>query len=366
MFNDFPEDNQNDDFLNEFRQKLASSSSTKTEAKQKEMQRSKGVFLGAATGIGLACAVGWFVLAPRYASTFDSEIPVVKRPQAAVKIKPAEPGGMEINNQDKSIYDIIDEKKEEKTVENLLPPPEEPKLPEVSAETVSETETTVEQVAAQNLVAQPTASIPEVAENVTVVEEKVEAQAVQNEGKEAENVSIAQASEQLQSGSQARSSLFVDPRVAYQEKMKEKQAADAAEFELAKAKAAEEAKAKAGIPTAAPTQGASFDPAASEEVKTVAEAPKVASSVTPPAPSGSWQIQLMSSKNKDAIEKSWTSLTKKYSVLANLPHEVETADIDFGSTFYRLKAGAFANKADADSVCNQIKAAGGSCLVKKK
>ena len=364
MFNDFPEDNQNDDFLNEFRQKLANQSTARIEEKQKEMQRSKSVFLGAATGIGLACAVGWFVLAPRYSSNLESEIPVVKRPQTAVKIKPTEPGGMEISNQDKSIYDIIDKNEgKEKTVENLLPPPEEPKLPEVVAETVSETEQVVAQAPATDAT---NTEVQAVATNETVVQESVEAQPVQNEVAQDKTVSIAEASEKLQAEPQKRSALFVDPRVAYQERLKEKQAEENAQFELAKAEAAKQAKERAtGVAETSPTAPTSVQASVeTPKVETIAQAPVASGPTT--AAAGSWQIQLMSSKNKDAVEKSWTGLVKKYAFLSGLPYEIETADIDFGSTYYRLKTGAFTNKADADKVCNQIKAAGGSCLVKKK
>ena len=82
--------------------------------------------------------------------------------------------------------------------------------------------------------------------------------------------------------------------------------------------------------------------------------------------SGMWQIQLISSPNQSAIEKSWADLTKKYSQLQGLPHEIESADLGTKGTFYRLKAGTFTTRGEADKLCNSIKSSGGSCLVKKK
>nr|QIM10687.1 hypothetical protein PlAlph_5790 [uncultured Alphaproteobacteria bacterium] len=82
--------------------------------------------------------------------------------------------------------------------------------------------------------------------------------------------------------------------------------------------------------------------------------------------SGSWQVQLMSSPNKAAVEKSWQMMSKKYGVLKDLPHEIESADLGAKGTFYRLKAGAFATKNDAAALCNAIKTAGGSCFTAKK
>lgn len=82
--------------------------------------------------------------------------------------------------------------------------------------------------------------------------------------------------------------------------------------------------------------------------------------------SGSWQIQLMSSPNKAAVEKSWLTMSKKYAVLKDLPHEIESADLGAKGIFYRLKAGSFASKNEAASLCASIKAAGGSCFTAKK
>lgn len=84
------------------------------------------------------------------------------------------------------------------------------------------------------------------------------------------------------------------------------------------------------------------------------------------AQKGNWQVQLMSSPNKAAVEKSWLMMSKKYEVLKNLPHEIESADLGAKGTFYRLKAGAFSSKAEAAAACSQIKSAGGSCFTAKK
>ena len=84
------------------------------------------------------------------------------------------------------------------------------------------------------------------------------------------------------------------------------------------------------------------------------------------AQKGNWQVQLMSSPNRAAVEKSWLMMSRKYKVLKNLPHEIESADLGAKGTFYRLKAGAFSSKAEAAAACSQIKSAGGSCFTAKK
>lgn len=316
MFQEFPDDNKNEDFLNEFRQKIAEQSTTSFEERKNELNRSKNVFIGAVSGVVLAGIVGWFVLSPRYAQEGSAEVPVIRRPQAAIKVQPTEPGGMEILNQDKSVYGILDKNEDDsQVVENLLPPPEEPKLP-----VIAPTETTAPQIETatnvEELITQQGASedITATAEKIIKISEAPKATAVKEE----------KAADQTQTLSQAmNNSEVVETKVV-------------------------------------------------EEVKTMEVAPK--EEKTPvkedvldlKIPTGSWQIQLMSSNNKTSIEKSWKTLTKKYSVLANQPYEIETADLGAKGIYYRLKAGAFKTKAQADTLCNDIKALGGTCIVKKK
>ncbi len=303
MFANF-DDNKNDDFLDEFRQKLNTDSSESFEERKNEINRSKNVFIGTVSGIALAAVVGWFVLSPRYAENNSADIPVIRRPQTAVKVQPAEPGGMEILNQDKSVYDII-EKKETDTpkVENLLPPPEEPQMPVISA-------------------AQETAPVVEQAEEIIKVAE----------------VKVAPAPV---------------PQPAPEEKPVEapktiSQAAAETKAPVAEVKVAE----KAPTPAAEPQKEAPKTES-KPEVKTVA--------VT-----GPWQVQLISSPNRKAVDTAWEGLVKKYPVLQGQSREIETADLGAKGTYYRLKAGGFADRNGADKLCNEIKALGGTCIVKKK
>lgn len=312
MFQDFQENNKDDDYLNEFRQRLSNRPNIRAEEKQKDLQRSKSVFLGAIAGVGLACVVGWFALSPKD-GTSEKDIPVVRRPSTAVKIKPAEPGGMEILNQDKTVYDIIDKSTEARSnVEQLLPPPEEPKLPEITPETVEVTQQT---------------TITDIIDNIDggeiVVKDAAPAVAVVNEDTEDKTITIEEASKTM------------GETVKTEEKDRD--------YTLPEnRKNPEEPK---------------------DEPK---EEVKIDNSKPSSAPAGSWQIQLMSSKNKSAVEKAWKPTVKKHSGLANLSYEIEKVDLQFDGTFYRLKAGAFSKKADADAVCNKIKTEKGSCIVKKK
>lgn len=123
-----------DEYLSEFRQKIAQDIEDDIEQRRHELERSRNGFIGTIAGIVLAGLVSWFLLLPHFGYQRDEQIPVIKRPITPAKIQPSEPGGMNIQNQDKIVYALV-EKNEvvDTTVESLLPPPETPKLPTITA-----------------------------------------------------------------------------------------------------------------------------------------------------------------------------------------------------------------------------------------
>lgn len=301
MFKEFPDDDRRaDDFLNEFRQRISDQSLESLEEKREELRRSKSVFLGIAGGVTLAGIVGWLILAPQYRVENEKEIPVIRRPQTAIRVQPNEPGGMDIPNQDKSVYNII-EKKTDTTVENLLPPPEDPKLPVIAA---------------------PQEDIPPV---------------------------LAEAEKIVQNAT---------PAAPSEETLKQAEQAAAAPQPVKEEPKAQEPAQKKNVeqpkPAPAPT------PAPQPEAKAQPQTTPAAA-----ATGGDWQIQLMSSPNKAAVEKAKVDLGNKYKI-SQLPFEIESAVLDQNKIFYRLKVGAFKTRADADKLCNDIKNLGGTCIVKKK
>ena len=132
MLNGFPDNFRmgDDDVLNEFRQKQANFD---LEEKRNEINNSRSLFVGAIAGLTMAAVVGWFVLAPQYENTTEAEIPVIRRPQEQVKVPPVEPGGVEISNQEKTVYDIIERKPENTDRVNVLPPAEQPNADAIEA-----------------------------------------------------------------------------------------------------------------------------------------------------------------------------------------------------------------------------------------
>lgn len=323
MFKEFPDDDSRvDDFLNEFRQKISDQNIENIEEKKEEMKRSKSVFLGIVGGVILAGIVGKLILAPQYQADSEKDIPVIRRPQTAIRVQPNEPGGMDIPNQDKSVYNII-EKKDDNGVENLLPPPEAPKLPVIAAQDLPEVNDKI------------------LDENTTLPEaEKI--------------IQKAEAKTAVTTAEIIKKAEETTPEPVKEEKIAQAQPA--------------EAEVKAPVePTKVEVKTAEAKPAEPKPEKAEPEkkAPAAQAVSHAKAVAGDWQIQLMSSPNKAAVVKAQSDLGKKYKI-ADLPFEIESAVLDMNKTFYRLKTGAFKNRADADKVCNDIKALGGTCIVKKK
>ncbi|MBR5482975.1 MAG: SPOR domain-containing protein [Alphaproteobacteria bacterium] len=304
MLDNFSDNYRRDDeeVLNEFRQKQVNFD---LEERKNEIDNSRSLFIGALAGLFMAGIVGWFVLAPRYQTNNEDNIPLISRPQQPVKVLPAGMNEVDVKSQDRSVYDVLDknEPKEENT--NIVESTETPnskaieKLVEEVVANAPETPTPE----VESLTAVAVAPVAEVKEEVKTEETKVEEVKTETAAVAEETVAPEPVKEEVK---------------------------------------VEEVK--------------------KEEVVKVAEATKPVNEIK----KGTWSVQLMSSPNKPAVEKSWTTMSKKYSMLKDLPYEVEKADLGAKGVFYRLKAGSLPTKADATALCSKLKSAGGSCFVVKK
>jgi hypothetical protein len=86
--------------------------------------------------------------------------------------------------------------------------------------------------------------------------------------------------------------------------------------------------------------------------------PKPVASAAMKAPGGSL-LQLGAYASEAQANQAWTSLSKRFGYLANLPKSVEVAQVD-GKRFYRLRANA---GGEAATICGKLKVAGENCLI---
>jgi hypothetical protein len=83
------------------------------------------------------------------------------------------------------------------------------------------------------------------------------------------------------------------------------------------------------------------------------------------AAAGAYVVQLSAQKSENEAKESYRSLQAKYpSVLGNREASIRRADLDKG-VYYRVQLGPFATMASANAFCDELKNAGGQCIVQK-
>lgn len=79
-------------------------------------------------------------------------------------------------------------------------------------------------------------------------------------------------------------------------------------------------------------------------------------------PSG-WAVQLGAYDSLGIAKEKWSTLKKRNAVLGNFPASSHAATVN-GRNFYRLTVNGLASRADATSLCNQLKAQGQTCFIR--
>jgi Flp pilus assembly protein TadD len=76
-----------------------------------------------------------------------------------------------------------------------------------------------------------------------------------------------------------------------------------------------------------------------------------------------WAVQLGAYDSLGVAKEKWGSLKKRNAILAGFPASSHAATVN-GRNFYRLTVNGLATRADASSLCNELKAQGQSCFVR--
>ncbi|MBX7200837.1 MAG: SPOR domain-containing protein [Rhodospirillaceae bacterium] len=299
---------------------------------------SMSLMVGVALGVVLVAGVGWYAFkGPGGAELPDGQVQTIKAEATPYKLKPDSPGGMQVENQDKLVYDRVAKGAAPKREENLLPPPEEPKEPPKAP---------VKEVAKAP---EPAAKAPEpkVAEKAPEKPAEKTMESIVKEANEVPPQASKEAPKPAASSSDA--------------------AALAAAVAAATGKAPEPAPAKASAP-AVTKPPAPKAPEPKLEVQTAAvtpAAPTVASNSGASNP-GAFQIQLVSVPTEEAAQSEWKRISGKHQDLfASLTPSVTKADLGDKGIYYRLRAGPLADKAAADQLCAALAADRVGCIVVK-
>ncbi|MEQ9350431.1 MAG: SPOR domain-containing protein, partial [Alphaproteobacteria bacterium] len=245
----------------------------------------------------------------------DGAPPMITADETPEKVRPADPGGLDIANQDSTVFERIDPESGESSVEQLLPPPAEalpqpaaagedgeggPEVPDLP---------TAEQVAEGALL--PPASAAADAETEAVLAD------------------IAEAAEAVDTAGQTGG------------------ASNAATVTAAESGAA------TATETATGTAAASASATAIGTVNTGTA-----------NGAGAWRIQLAAVREEDRARDEWQRMQGKYpAVLGSLTLHLERADLGSRGVFWRIRAGDWADKAAAEQACEALAAQNQACLV---
>jgi hypothetical protein len=260
-------------------------------------------------------------------------------PGKQVKMSPDQPGGTQVGDQDKGVFNMVTEGENAGKIA-ITAPPEDPKTPPEGAEKTPE-----DSKNAEGSIMPPPLAPEKVGDAALPILPEPGAPAPDG-GKTAESI------------------LPVPPA--------EGKAPDAKQPEVPAAVAMPpEQPAPPVTPPKAPAnnnQIAVVIPKATTATVPVTPPPSPPpgnANVTPMRTmSGVYRIQVASARSETGAKTLWDKQVNKHpDVLGKLPLTVQTAVIQDRGTFYRVQGGAFGDREAADSVCRKLKSRGQDCIV---
>ena len=265
------------------------------------------LFLGLALLTVTGGVIVWYFFGDRLSGGGEAGIPVVRAEEGPVRVRPENPGGMNVPDRDKLIYDRMQGMDVKPPVERLLPPPEAPLPP-------------------------PEAPLPPPKVPLPAPKAGMEATAEAGQRQPAASRAVAKAKKPTPPA----------PAVPTIEE----------------------------VLAVKPPSPPPLVPAGGKKAKPVIEA-KPAASSAPAKPAGSvqpkaiFQVQLAAVRTMKRAQQEWSRLRKNHSdLLGKFELSVIKADLGPGKgLFYRLRAGPLASKAAARDLCAKLAKRKVGCLI---
>jgi hypothetical protein len=280
----------------------------------------RGMMIAMIVG-GIAILGGVGALAMSWSGGSGGEPALVKADAGPVKVRPENPGGTSVPNQDSTVYDTVSRSgaTEQPSQERLVSATEEPvEIPQPNDEEADEIaamakgEDRVEPGQADEVAA---AEDP-----IAVAPRKVRTMVVKPDG------SLVPAEEPTATAAPAQAEPTVE--------------------DIAAAPEGEPEQITTGATTPTPEP-------ATEAVAAAAPAP------------GGWAVQIASQPSEDGANKSMKTMGQRYaSAIGDRGMHIVKAEVAGKGTYWRVRVAA-ASRDDAVNVCSDLKSAGGSCFVTK-
>ena len=302
--------------------------------------------------VGLSVILGgaWIGFGPRIMAMIDGEgdeVPVVEADASPVKIRPESPGGMQVPNQGRLVYGVVDGTASQPRIERLLPTPEKPvAVDDVLTRPVPETNNVVAGSAPRGLADASGAEAPRRLEPpqapVSATPSASDVASIGNPPPVAPEPTVGTAAESAPASPPTPRQIVTETAAA------------------------------PPVPTSPPASTTAPSAPAS-----VSEAPPVPSAPTQtaraePAPAvpttdlaQSYRVQLAASRSEPAVKSEWDRLRRRHiDLLGDL--RLQVTRIDLGATkgvFYRLRVGPLSTETAAKALCERLKQRKLGCLV---
>ncbi len=290
----------------------------------------------------VAGGVGWHFLGSQIGLNQTGDVPLVRAEVAPVKIKPADPGGLEVPDRDKLVYGRLNGEGAGTDVESLLPPPEEPM--EVPQPVV---QPEPEQQQQQQQITEAMATDDSMETNVETMAEVEATSSTQNM---TQSVSVEPQPIEETTAATATSTTSSDASETPPPPPAPVEAVEAQEI-LAPPPEPE-----------SKTTASALEPAAQEPEKTATTATAQVTST-----SEQYRIQLAALRTHASAEAEWNRLKKAHPDVLDA-YNLFVQRVDKGGSdgvYYRLQAGPFRSKGAAKTVCDQLASRNVACLVKR-
>lgn len=261
---------------------------------------SRGVMAAVVVGAVAAGIAGWYLFLRDEPVETAAQAPVIAADNQPYKVRPADPGGMQVPNTDKMVYDRLGQNtQQEGGVENLLAQPPAPSAPPPPSEPVAEP------------VPSPLAEQP---------------QAVEPEPLPEQQVAATPAPQPVPAP--APQPPAVQP------------------------------------PAASPAPAPAPKPTQQPQVAAVPPAPAPAPAAPAPAGGGSQMVQLAALKDEASARTAWNqAVASNKDLLGNLTLDIQRADLGAKGVFYRVRAKGLRSAEEAKALCDKLAARKVSCLV---
>lgn len=312
--------------------------------------------LAVLAAFGAAGYVAWLAYQEQPVPVIAVDVPLITAQQGPIKERPADPGGMQVPDQDKAVYDMLDGEEDEPVIERLLPPPEEPiaKPAPPPAEAAEEPDAATDVATADAAAPENAAETPESppsdepAAEVAATEAEAETFPPEETAMAADEAEEPEAEAPEPESDIAR--LDAQPSAMAPESV----AAASAPEDTPAAPAASEAAAAA----AGPSPEAVADPVADEG----APSPETTQPETPAA-RAPFGVQLAAFRSEESANAEWDRLSRLMpDILGDYTPRIDRADLAEKGVYYRLRV-PVGGKDEAEAMCGSVEARGAGCIV---